>query len=54
MTDFGTLHFIPLVIHQIIVWNQRWWVIVIAWLISGFFTAIVLVGNHEKEMTFKD
>jgi len=23
-------------------------------LISGFFTAIVLVGNHEKEMTFKD
>jgi len=29
-------------------------VIVIAWLISGFCTAVVLVGNHEKEHIFTD
>jgi fatty acid desaturase len=34
--------------------HQSLTVIIIANLISGFFTAVVLVGNHEKEKIFTD
>jgi hypothetical protein len=33
--------------------HQAWWILLIGNLISGHLTAIVLVGNHEREKIFE-
>lgn len=53
VAEFGTQGFIYLCIHWVIYAQQTWWVVLVANLISGFFTALILVANHENERIFE-
>ncbi|KAL4498509.1 hypothetical protein ABPG72_019627 [Tetrahymena utriculariae] len=53
VAEFGYKEFAYLAIHWAIIVQQTWWVVLIAHLIAGFLTAVILVGNHEKETIFE-
>lgn len=52
MNDYNKKEICILLIHWILVLQQRLFVVILANLISGFLTAVVLVGNHENEKIF--
>jgi len=50
MTDFpNKRRLFLIIIHWIIILNQKLWIIGIANIVFGYFTAVMLVGNHEQE-----
>lgn len=53
LADYNNLNVIKIIFHWYLVSHQAWWILLIGNLISGHITAIVLVGNHEREKIFE-
>ncbi|KAL4508259.1 hypothetical protein ABPG72_003563 [Tetrahymena utriculariae] len=42
-----------LALHWVLLFNQNFYIVILSELIAGFFSASILVGNHENEMKFE-
>lgn len=53
ITDYKNYNIIKIVIHWYLMSHQSLWIILLGNLIAGHVTAVVLVGNHERERIFE-
>jgi hypothetical protein len=53
MCDYKNFNIIKILIHWYLISYQSWWIVLIGNLIAGHITAVVLVGNHERERIFE-
>ncbi|KRX05652.1 Cytochrome b5-like heme/steroid binding domain [Pseudocohnilembus persalinus] len=53
MFDYKTKRVIPLILHFIFYFQQNIIIFLLAQYVAGFFSAHILIGNHEKEKNFE-
>ncbi|CAD8118208.1 unnamed protein product [Paramecium sonneborni] len=52
ITSYNKIDILYVLLHQLIVFQQKIWIYFIAQYIAGFFSACILIGNHEREYKF--